>query len=176
MAKSKKTTAPVITETAVVNLPQSYAITKSTPIMRDLLREAFTNNKGKLFTVDDVKKLCNKKWVNGFLYYTTRANLDANAECDFPLVQVKKDRKVVGYRYQPLVNSEEVKYRNTKGHIVTPTNIIGKWEAKPTQRAINAQQAAAEAAAAVTNSEKTEAAEAPVTEPTTAPEQMAEAA
>lgn len=164
MAK-KNTAAVVITETPLINLPQSYAITKSTPVMRELLREAFSNNKGKLFTVDDVKKITGKKWVNGFLYYTTRKTLDPNAECDFPLVAVKKDRKVVGYRFQGLVNSEDVKYRNTKGHIVTPTALIGKWEAKPTQRAITLAAAAAEASAvAAAETSETPAPEAPAVE------------
>lgn len=136
-----------------VKLPESYAITKSTPGMRDRLRELFTNNKGKLFTVTDLQRITGKKWINGFLFYTTRARLAADAPCDFPLTAIKKGRAVVGYRYQPAVNETDkengVKYRNTKGHVVKPSNVIGKWEAKPTQRAINAAAAAATEAAVI---------------------------
>lgn len=133
------------TETvAAVTLPQSYAITKSTPGMVALLRETFSNNKGKVYSVSDLQRLTGKKWVNGFIYYASRMHLNPNAPCDFPIVAVKKDLKVVGYIYQPLAGTVK---RNAKGHPVKPTAIIGKWEAKLTQRAAEAAAAVAAAEA-----------------------------
>lgn len=134
---------------AIDGLPQSYVITKSTEEKRMLLREHFENNPGKLFTMDELARITGKKWNSAFVYYASRASLDANAPCDFPIVAVKgsgdKRRQVVGYRYQPLANEEVangVKYRNSKGHPVKPAALVGKWEARETQKAINASKAA----------------------------------
>ncbi len=121
------------------NLPQSYAITKSTPGMVAVIREALSNAKGKVFSVDDIKKLTGKKWVHGFVFYSSRKWLSPDAPEDFPIVSIKKGRKVVGYRHAPL--ADDVK-RNGKGHMVKPTNVIGKWEQRLTQRALNAAKAA----------------------------------
>ena len=122
-------------------LPQSYAITKSTAPMVSLLRELFSNNKGKLFDIAALQKATGKKWVNGFIYYTTRESLDPNAPESFPLVAVKKDRKVVGYIFK---GTTAERFRNAKGHLVKPTNVIGKWESK---LVVRAEQAAKEAEA-----------------------------
>ena len=120
-------------------LPQSYAITKSTPVMIPIIREALSNAKGKVFSVDDIKKLLGKKWVHGFVFYASRERLDPNSAEAFPIVSVKKGRKVVGYRYG---GAQDNIKRNAKGHPVKPTNIIGKWESKLPQRALNAAHAA----------------------------------
>jgi hypothetical protein len=130
-------------------LPQSYAITKSTPTMVALLRETFSNNKGKLFDIPALQRLTGKKWVNGFIYYTTRETLNPNAPESFPLVSIKKGRKVVGYIYKGRAD-EMSKFRNAKGHVVKPDNVIGKWESK---LVVRAEQAEAEAAAAKTETQ-----------------------
>jgi hypothetical protein len=129
------------------NLPQSYAITKSTPGMVALLRDLFSNNKGKLFDIPALQRATGKKWVNGFIYYASRESLSPNAPESFSIVAVKKGRKVVGYIHKDVADTKD-KFRNAKGHLVTPTNVIGKWESKLAVRAERAEAEAAEAKAA----------------------------
>ncbi len=126
---------------AKTELPQSYRITKNTAKFAALIRETLSNNKGKVYTADDLKRVCGKKWVHAFIYYASREALDPNAAEAFPIVSIKKGRKVVGYVYKPL--AENVK-RNARGHMVKPTAVIGKWEQK---LVVRAERAAAEAEA-----------------------------
>ncbi len=136
---------------AKTGLPQSYVITKSTAPKSAIVRETLSNNAGKVYTIADLQKVLDCKWVHGFVYYASRVSLSPSAAEDFPIVAVKKGRKVIGYRYEPLVAmGEKVSTRASgKWRPVKPDAIIGKWEAKLRQRAAQAAAAAEQAEVAV---------------------------
>lgn len=132
-----------------IRMPKTYAVTKNTQTMVDAIREALSS--GKVYSQDDIKRVLGRKWVSGALFYATRLHNSPEAPEFFPIVALKRGRRIIGYVHKPLAASVK---RNALGHPVKVDNVIGKWEQRPVVASEKAAalaaaaQAAAEAAAA----------------------------